>query len=129
MLASWSMSVTMISSRVLSRESIWPMPRLTSRMNEVAFMPKQISAGSCGVDEQRHALARVCDGAVDVDAAAVAAAALDVVRDQMVGHRVEHALRDLRAGGVVEEDEVAGLLQRREHGPDLLDRKGVGARD
>ena len=46
MLASWSMSVTMISSRVLSREIIWPMPRLTRRMKEVAFMPKQISAVS-----------------------------------------------------------------------------------
>ena len=42
MLASWSMSVTTISSR---SPSIWAMPRLTSRMNEVAFMPKQISSG------------------------------------------------------------------------------------
>lgn len=41
-LASWSMSVMTISSRFAS---IWPMPRLTRRMNEVAFMPKQISDG------------------------------------------------------------------------------------
>ena len=103
--------------------SIWPMPRLTRRMNEVAFMPKQISAGLQRVDQQRHALARIGDALVDRDAAAVAAAALDVVRDQMVGHRVEHALRDLRAGGIVQEDEVAGLLQGRKHRPDRLDRE------
>ena len=68
-----------------------------------------------GVDQQRDALARLGDRLVDRDAAAIAAAALHIVGDQMMGHRVEHALRDLRAGGIVEEDEVAGLLQRREH--------------
>ena len=81
-------------------------------------MPKQISAGFVGVDQQRHALARIGHALVDGDAAAVTSAALHIVRDEMVGHRVEHALRDLRAGGVVQEDEVAGLLQGREHGPD-----------
>ena len=80
-----------------------------------------------GIDQQRHALARLGDRLVDLDAAAVAAAALDIVVDEMVGHRVEHALRDLRAGGVVEEDEVAGPPQRREHRADGLDRKRCGA--
>ena len=78
------------------------------------------------VDQGRHALARLVDDAVDGDAAAVAAAALHIVGDEMVGHRVEHALRNLRACGIVQEDEVAGLLERREHRPDLLYRKGVG---
>ncbi len=80
-----------------------------------------------GIDEQRHAFACFGDRLVDLDAAAIAAAALHIVRDQMVGHRVEHALRDLRAGGVVEEDEGAGLLQGRKHRADGLDRECCGA--
>ena len=76
-----------------------------------------------GVDQQRHAFARIGDRLVDRDAAAIAAAALHIVRDQMVGHRVEHALRDLRAGGIVHEDEIAGLLQGGKHGADGVDRE------
>ena len=80
-----------------------------------------------GVDQERHAFARFGDRLVDGDASAIAAAALDIVPDQMVGHRVEHALRDLRAGGVVHEDEIAGLPQRRKHSADFLDRERSGA--
>ena len=78
------------------------------------------------VDQQRDAFARIGNRLVDLDAVAVAAAALDVVVDQMAGHRVEHALRDLRAGGVVEEDEIAGPLQGGEHRADGLDRESRG---
>ena len=42
MLASWSMSVMTISSRSPSK---LPIPTLTRRMKEVAFMPKEISSG------------------------------------------------------------------------------------
>ena len=80
------------------------------------------------IDQQRHAFARVGDRLVDLDAVAIAATALDVVLDQMAGHRVEHALRDLRAGGVVEEDEIAGPLQGRKHRADGLDRESRGWR-
>ena len=80
------------------------------------------------IDEQRHAFARIGDRLVDLDALAVAAAALDIVVDEVAGHGIEHALRDLRAGGVVEEDEIAGPLQRREHRADGLDREGRGRR-
>ena len=79
-----------------------------------------------GVDQQRHAFARIGDRLVDGDAAAVAAAALHIVRDQMVGHRVENALGDLRAGGVVHEDEVAGPPQGRKHGADGFDGERAG---
>ena len=38
----------------------------------------------------------------------------------MIGHRVEHARGNLRAGGVVEEDERSRVLERRELPPDLV---------
>lgn len=79
-----------------------------------------------GIDQQRHAFTRVGDRLIDCDAAAVAAATLHIMRDQMVGHRVEHALRDLRTGGIVHEDEVAGLPQGWKHGADRVDREGCG---
>ena len=54
----------------------------------------------------------------------IAAATLHVVVDEVIGDRVEHALRNLRAGGIVEEDERAGLLQCGEHGAHGLYREG-----
>ena len=79
------------------------------------------------VDQQGDAFARLRHRLVDLYAASIAAAALHIVADEMVGDGVEHALRYLRAGRIVEEDEVAGLLQRREHGADVFDGKGCGA--
>ena len=78
-----------------------------------------------GVDQDRDALARVRDRLIDQPALVVAPAALDIVVEKMVVDRVEHALRDLRAGGVVEEDEGAGAvgLQRGELRAQRLDRK------
>ena len=78
-----------------------------------------------GVDQQRHAFARIGDCLVDGDAAGIAAAALHVVGNEMVGDGVEHVLRDLRAGGVVHEDEVAGPPQRRKQRTDRVHRKGI----
>ena len=76
-----------------------------------------------GVDEQCHALAGIGNDLVHLDTATVARAALNVEIDQMVRHRVEHALRNLRTGGIVEKDEIASLLQRRKHRANGLDRK------
>ena len=112
MLASWSRSVTMISSRCAS---VWPMARLTRRMNEVAFMPKAISSGRCALTKAATLSRARGDRRIDRDALRVAArraARCDRCRwwftasSTLCGH--------LRAGGVVEEDEVAGLLQRGE---------------
>ena len=122
MLASWSMSVMTISSR--SAEHLADAE--ADQADERGRVHAEADFGRVGcVDQQRHAFARIGDRLVDLDAVAVASAALDIVLDQMAGHRVEHALRDLRAGGIVEEDEIAGPLQRREHRADGLDREAM----
>ena len=41
--------------------SVWAMPRLTRRMNDVAFMPKQISAGFAALSSSATLVARVGD--------------------------------------------------------------------
>ena len=51
------------------------------------------------------------------------AAALDVALRQMVRDGVEHARGYLRAGGVVEEDEVLIVLQAGELPPQRVDGK------
>ena len=76
------------------------------------------------VDQRGDAFARFRDARVDGAALVVASAALDVVLDQVMGDRVQHRLRDLRSGRIVEEDEGAGALQSRELSPHRLDGKG-----
>ena len=82
--------------------------------------------GALRVDQDRDALARIRDRLVDRPAFRVAPAPLDVVVDEMVGNRIEHRLRDLRAGGIVEEDEIPGRLQRREELSNDRDGKAAG---
>jgi hypothetical protein len=57
---------------------------------------------------------------------AVGPAALDVAGEQMIGHRRERAGRNLCPGAVVEKDEAAGALERRELTAHLVDREEVG---
>ena len=108
--------------------SVWPMARLTRRMNEVAFMPKAISSGRRAFRKARHALARTADGRIHGDALRVAPAALHVVLEQVLVHRIQHPLRHLRPGGVVEENEGAGPLQRGKLRAQRLGRKRHAAR-
>ncbi|ENN87215.1 hypothetical protein RHSP_24583 [Rhizobium freirei PRF 81] len=45
----------------------------------------------------------------------------------MIGNRIHHRLRHLRAACIVEKDKIASLLDGREHGADLVDREIVMA--
>ena len=77
--------------------------------------------GSGGVEKHGDTLARRGDGGIDGLALGIAAAALHIVRDQVVGHGVQHGLRYLRAGGVIEKDESIAPAQGGEAIPNLVD--------
>ena len=92
-------------------------------------MPKADLVRVAALDEGRDAGSRPRQSCVDRDALRVAPAALDVALDQVFVDRVEHGLRDLRAGGVVEEHAAAGPLQGRKLRPQAFDRKCLRGRD
>ena len=79
--------------------------------------------GRARVDEGGNRLACPRDHRVDLLRSAVRAAALHVARDEMIGHRGQDNRGHLRAGGVVEKQEVARLRQRRELSSKIVDRK------
>ena len=78
-----------------------------------------------GIDEQADAFARLLEIAVDPLAVLVFRHALDIEIDEMIGDCVDDALRHLRAAGIFKENEIAGLADGGEHGPDLIDRKVI----
>src|SRR6516162_5600499 len=98
-LASWSRSVTTISLRV---SRVRPIARLSRRRNVVAFIPKAISSGT---------------------RALISTAMLSRAR-AMVG--VDHALGNLCAGAVIEEDEPRLLVERRKGRADSFAGKSDG---
>src|SRR6266567_679984 len=109
-LASWSISVTTISFRL---PIVCPTARLTKRMKDVAFMPKAISLASRAFTKS----ATLCRAREIVSSAfCVTAASLHVAFEQVVIHRVQHGLRNLRSGGVVEKNEFRSAMQGRKAG-------------
>ena len=84
--------------------------------------------GAARVDEGGDARARARDHGVDLARMAVRTAALHVAREEMIGHGVDDRRRNLRARGVVEEDEAARARDRREPAPHIVDRKRIHRR-
>src|SRR5207342_1416225 len=80
-------------------------------------------AAAAGVHERRHALTGARDRRVDLARVAVRSTSLHVARQQVIGHRAEHGVRNLRAGGVVEEEKTAGSFERRKAPAHILDGK------
>jgi hypothetical protein len=64
------------------------------------------------------------DGRVDLHAPGVASAALHITVQQMAVDRIEHDLRNLRPGGIIEEDEARLLMERRKERTDSFAREG-----
>jgi hypothetical protein len=81
-----------------------------------------------GVEEGADLDPSLGDHTIDLYALGVAAATLHVMVDQVMLHRVQHVLRQLGAGGVVEENEGLGADDGGELGPRGLDREGGGGR-
>ena len=82
------------------------------------------------VDEVGHTLARARDSRVDFHALGVATAALHIAMQQMTIDRVKNYLGNLRAGGIIEEDEARLLDAAREraNGFDRTGRRRLGVR-
>jgi len=57
----------------------------------------------------------------------VASASLHIAVQKVAVDRVEDDLRNLRAGGVIEEDEGGLLTERGKQRPDAIGRKGDGS--
>ena len=81
------------------------MARLMSRTNEVVFMPKAIFAGMTRVYQSGDALTSAGNRLVDCAAFRIAAATLYIALDQVMVHGIEHDLRYLGSGCIVEENE------------------------
>ena len=102
--------------------------RLTDRKAYQSYEGSGIQAesdllGPPRVHQRRHRATRTRDRGVHRETLRIAAAALHVVIHQVVVHGIEHELRDLRAGGIVEKYEGAGLLERDELGTQGLHGK------
>ncbi len=80
-----------------------------------------------GVDQDAHTIAGVGDGVVHLHALGVASASLHIVVQKMVVDRVEDDLRNLRPGGVIEEDEVGLLIERGKQRANVIRGKGDGS--
>jgi hypothetical protein len=76
-----------------------------------------------GIDQGADADARPRDGLVHRDALRIAPAPLHHAFQQVLIDCVEHSLRHLGAGRIVEENAAAGALQGRKLGPQALDRE------
>ena len=101
-----------------------PTARLIDRMNEVAFRPNAISDGDARVDERRDCRARTRDHRVDLLRSAHSGPPRWTLRETRWSVTASSTqLGHLRAGGVVEEDEVAGALERRKFTPKVVDGK------
>ena len=79
------------------------------------------------VDQDAPAIAGASDGVVRLHAIRVASASLHIAVQKMAVDRVEDDLRNLRAGGVIEEDEGGLLIERGKQRPDAIGRKGDGS--
>jgi hypothetical protein len=88
--------------------------RAAASVTVAGATPERNFLGATCIEKRRHPLARALNGGVHRDALRVAPAALHVVLEQMRGHGIEHALRHLRTGGIVEKDAGPGTLQRGE---------------
>ncbi len=79
------------------------------------------------IHESRYALPRAGNRSVDGDALRIASTALHVMIEQVAIDSVQHRLRHLRAGGIVEEDKMARALQSRKLRAQGLRRKHLGS--
>src|ERR1041385_5861453 len=73
------------------------------------------------IDQQSYALACPGDGGIHLLRVPVAAAALDVAMQKVMGHGVQNTLRRLSAGGIIEEDEA--VLKRGKSGAYMVHRE------
>jgi hypothetical protein len=89
-------------------------------------MPKATSLGSRAL-MRSATLSLAGNRRVDFHALGVAAAALYVAMQQVTVDRIENNLGNLRAGGVIKEDEARLLIERRKERTDSIRREGDGS--
>jgi hypothetical protein len=76
-----------------------------------------------GVDEIANAFACAGHSRVNLSTLFVGSAALNVAIHKVRSDRIQDTLRDLRAGGVVEENEILALHERRKISAEIFDRE------
>ena len=76
-----------------------------------------------GIQKGSHSLPGAGNDCVHFLALAIRATSLHIPTEQMVIHRVEYRLGDLRAGSIVEKHRAAAAIQCGKHSPHALDRK------
>ena len=122
-MASWSRRVTTISSPGFSSR---PIARRHGERQRGHVRPEDDFVGAA-VQEVGHGAAGFGDHGVGAAAGGVGSAGVGVVAAQVVGDGVDHALRDLRSAGAVEEGggmAVDGLGERGELGADVGEVEG-----
>ena len=118
--ASWSRVVTTTSSR---GPSVAPMLRPMCRVRLDMFWPNLISSGDAAPEEVGDRGVRLLDHRVGLGARRERALVVRVHVAVVADDGIDHALRDLRAAGSVEERDRAAVLLAGERGE--LGAKGI----